>query len=97
VTDTDSSNDKQADVSGVVSGKCQAWLPTDHFEKFLVETCPNHAYPIKHNLWDYDMMKNFMALGSLTRGGEADEDPNEGSAMPFPGEDAVMMIYDEHP
>jgi hypothetical protein len=31
------------------------------------------------------MMKNFMASGSLTRGMEVDEVPNEGEAMPFPG------------
>jgi hypothetical protein len=30
---------------------------TDHFEKFLGETCPNHAYPIKHKLRDSGMMK----------------------------------------
>jgi hypothetical protein len=38
-----------------------------------------------------------MASGSLTRGMEVDEDPNEGGTTPFPGEDAVMMLYDEQP
>jgi hypothetical protein len=28
--------------------------------------CPNHAYPIKHNLKDCDMIKNFMTSESLT-------------------------------
>jgi hypothetical protein len=63
----------------------------------LEKTCPNHAYLIKHKLRDCDMMKNFMAKGSLPRGMEADEDPDEGDTMPFPGEDAVMLIYDERP
>jgi hypothetical protein len=39
------------------------------------------------------MMKNFMASGSLTRGVEVDELPNEGCATPFPREDAAMTIY----
>jgi hypothetical protein len=102
--DGNGGNRKQAVSSGVVrvtaaasSGKHQAWPPTDHFEKLLEETCPNHAYPVKHKLRDCGMMKNFMASGSLTQGMEIDEVPNEGDATPFPGEDAVMMIYDEHP
>jgi hypothetical protein len=53
-------------VTGVIdSGKSCAWLPTDHFEKLLEETCLNYAYPVKHKLRDCDMMKNFMATGSL--------------------------------
>jgi hypothetical protein len=43
------------------------------------------------------MMKNFMALGSFTQGVELNEVPNEGDMMPFPREDAVMMIYDGPP
>jgi hypothetical protein len=33
------------------------------------------------------MMKNFMASGSLARGMEVDEVPNEGDTTPFPRED----------
>jgi hypothetical protein len=43
------------------------------------------------------MMKNFMGSGSLSRGMELDEVPDEVDAVPFPGEDAVMMIYDGRP
>jgi hypothetical protein len=68
-----------------------------HFEKLLEEACPNHAYPIKHKLKDYYMLKNFMASGTLTRGIELDEVQDGGDAMPFPREDAVMTIYDGHP
>jgi hypothetical protein len=39
------------------------------------------------------MMKNFKASGSLARGMEVYEVPNEGDTTPFPEEDAVMMIY----
>jgi hypothetical protein len=82
-------------VSAVAgSGKHQARPPTDLFEKILEETCPNHAYPVKHELRDCGMMNNFMSLGSLMRGMEADKDPDEGGATPFPGEDTVMTIYD---
>jgi hypothetical protein len=82
-------------VVTIGSGKRQAWPPTDHFEKLLEEMYPNHAYPVKYKLRDYDIMKNFMVSGSLTWGMEADEDLDEGGVPPFPREDTVMMIYDE--
>jgi hypothetical protein len=97
-------NDKQAGGSNVLrvvtttgSSKHQPRLPTNHFEKLLEESCPNHAYPIKHKLMDYDMMKNFMASRSLTRGMELDEVPDGGDVTPFLREDVVMMIYDGCP
>jgi hypothetical protein len=43
------------------------------------------------------MMKNFMISGSLTRGMELDEVPDEGDTTPFPGKDAVMMMYNGRP
>jgi hypothetical protein len=48
------------------STKCQAWPPTDYFEKLLEEACPNHTYVVRHKLRDCGMMRNFMASGSLT-------------------------------
>jgi hypothetical protein len=39
------------------------------------------------------MMKNYMILGS-TQGMELDEDPGGSDMMPFPREDAIMMVYD---
>jgi hypothetical protein len=50
-----------------------------------VEACPNHVYPIKHKLADYDIMKNFMVSGSFTQGMELDEVLDDGDVMPFPG------------
>jgi hypothetical protein len=79
------------------SGKCQARTPQDHFKKLLEETCPNHAYTIKHKLRDCGMMRNFMASGSLARGMEVNEVLDEGDTMPLLKEDAVMMIYDGCP
>jgi hypothetical protein len=38
-----------------------------------------------------------MVSRSLTRGMELDEDPGRSDTMPFPGEDAVMMVNDRHP
>jgi hypothetical protein len=43
------------------------------------------------------MMKNFMISGPLTRGMELDEDPSRSDMMPFPGEDAVTIVYDGCP
>jgi hypothetical protein len=70
---------------------------TDHFERLLKEACLNHAYHIKYNLKDSDMMKNFMTSGSLTQGRELEEDPGGSDMMPFPREDAVMTFYDGRP
>jgi hypothetical protein len=84
-------------VTAASRGKCQSWLPTYHFERLLNKTCLNHTYPIKHKLKDCNMMNNFMILGSLTRGMELDEDSGESDIMPFPKEDAVMMVYNGCP
>jgi hypothetical protein len=81
----------------VGSSKHQAQPPTYQFEKLLEETCPNHAYPIKHKLKYCVMMKNFMAIGSLTQGMEVDEVPDDGGVTPFPGEDVIMTIYNRNP
>jgi hypothetical protein len=104
MADDDGGIKKLVGSSGVVhavaiggSGKRQARPPTDHFGKLLEETCPNHAYPIKHKLRDCGMMNNFLASGSRVRGMEVDEVPNEGDTMPFPGEDVVMVIYNGRP
>jgi hypothetical protein len=79
---------------GYGSGNCQARSPIDHYERLLEEACLNHTYPIKHNLNDCDMMKNFMISGSLTRGRELDEDSGESDVMPIPRENVVMTVYD---
>jgi hypothetical protein len=103
-TNHDGGNDEKADDSGVGhvataarSGKRQAQLPMDHFERLFVEAYLNHAYPIKHNLKDWDTMKNFMISGSLSWGMEHDKDPSESDTMPFPGKDVAMMVHGGHP
>jgi hypothetical protein len=100
MTSDESGNNKKAGSSDVVralaiacSGKRQAQSPMVHFEKLLEETCPNHAYPVKHKLRDYGMMKNFMASRSLTRGTKVNEVLDEGYTMRFLEEDATMMIH----
>jgi hypothetical protein len=42
-------------------------------------------------------MNNFMATRSLSRGMEVDKAPIKDDAMPFLGEDAVMMIFRRQP
>jgi hypothetical protein len=99
-TDDDGDIDKQTDNSdalrttvAVGSSKRQAPPPMGHFKKLLEETCLNHAFPIKHKLRDCGLMKSCMTSGSLPRSMEVEEDPDEGDTMPFPREDAIMMIY----
>jgi hypothetical protein len=70
------------------------WTTLRSSSRRLVQTT---LTPIKHKLKNCSMMKNFMASGSLTRGMELDEVPEEGDVTPFPREDAVMMIYDGCP
>jgi hypothetical protein len=79
------------------SSKRQARPSKDHFEKLVKESCPNHAYPIKHKLTDCGPIESFMTMGSLSRGMEVDEVPTEGDAAPCPREDAIMTIYDRRP
>jgi hypothetical protein len=62
--------------------------------RLLEGACPNHAYPMKHKLRDYNMMKNFMVPGSLNRGIGLDEVQGESDVTPFLWEDVIMMIYD---
>jgi hypothetical protein len=42
-------------------------------------------------------MKSFMTMGSLSQGMEIDKAPIKSDAVPFPREDAVMMIFGRHP
>jgi hypothetical protein len=84
-------------VTAAGNNKHQARPPTDHLERLHKEACPNHVYHVKHKLKDCGMIKNFMVLGSPAWGMELDEVPDEGDVMPFPGEDAVMKIYEVLP
>jgi hypothetical protein len=43
------------------------------------------------------MMKSFITSGSLTRDKEPVDDPDGCDMMPFPREDAVVMVYNGHP
>jgi hypothetical protein len=52
---------------------------------------------IRHKLKDCDMMKSFRISGSLTRATKLDEDPSRSNMMPFPGEDAVMIVCGGRP
>jgi hypothetical protein len=65
----------------------------DYFEKLLEAACANHAYAVKHKLKECTMMKNFMALGALSKGKKPEGEPGGKGAAPFPREEAVMTIY----
>jgi hypothetical protein len=52
------------------------------------------VYPIRHKLKECSMMKNYMTTGSLTKGKKHKDDAPGKAAAPFPGEKAVMSIYD---
>jgi hypothetical protein len=62
--------------------------PTYHFRRLLEVACPDHVYPIRHKLEDYDMMKSFMISGSFTQGIELNEDSGGSNTIPFPEEDS---------
>ena len=69
----------------------------NHFEKILKGSCPNHAFPIKHLLKDYRLMRWFLSGGSNK--GEQGKDPaptaddaeekDDGFLMP----DSCLMIF----
>jgi hypothetical protein len=58
---------------------------------------PKPCVPVKHKLMDCGVMKNFIISGFLTWGMELDEDSCGRGTMPFPGEEAVMTVYDGCP
>ena len=45
----------------------------NHFKKLLEGLCPNHAFPVKHLLKDYSLMRRFLSRGSNK--GEQGKDP----------------------
>jgi hypothetical protein len=57
----------------------------------------NHAYPVKHKLKDYGMMKIFMISGSLSWDKEPEEDPGGRGMTLSPRQDLAMMAYDGRP
>jgi hypothetical protein len=67
-------SDKEYVATARCNVKCQARPLTDHLERLLEEACPNLAYPIKHMVKDYGMMKHFMTSRSLTHDKELEED-----------------------
>jgi hypothetical protein len=71
--------------------------PIEHFKRLLEKACPNHAYPVRHKLKDYEMMRSYMTSGSLTWGAEPGKGPNRSDATPFPEEIAIMMVVGGHP
>jgi hypothetical protein len=73
--------------------KGQAWHPTDHFEKLLETTCPNHTYHVKHKLKECTMMKNYMTMETFARSKKPGGKSAGKAAAPFPKEKAVMSIY----
>jgi hypothetical protein len=73
--------------------KRQARQPTNHFEKFLKATYPNHAYPARHNIKEWSVMKHYTTMGDLTKGKKPEGDVVGKATTPFPGEEEAMPIY----
>jgi hypothetical protein len=72
---------------------------SDHFEKMLEGTCPNHAYPVKHTYKDYGLMKKFLTGGSKKGDGRKKPDPQGDDAEEkedtFLKETGCLMIFGE--
>jgi hypothetical protein len=73
--------------------KRQAWQPADHFENLLMDTFPNHAYPVRHKLKEYIMINNYMTTRAFTNDKKPEGDLAGKAAIPFPEEKAAMSIY----
>jgi hypothetical protein len=67
--------------------------PTGHYKRLLEEAYLNHAYPVRHKLKDYGMMRSFMTSRSLTWGAELDKGLDGSNTMLFPKENDVMIVY----
>jgi hypothetical protein len=51
-------------------------------------------YPIRHELKECTMMKNYMTTGTFARGKKPEGDPEGKAKAPFLEEKATMSIYD---
>ena len=69
----------------------------NHFKKLLEGSCPNHAFPIKHLLKDYGLMRRFLSGGSNK--GEKGKDPPPAADnakekdVGFPTRNNCLMIF----
>jgi hypothetical protein len=54
------------------------------------------SLPVRHNLKECSMMKNYMTTGALTKGKKPEDDAAQKATASFPGEKAVMSIYGGH-
>jgi hypothetical protein len=90
-------SDKEYIIAVGCTVKYQAWPPTDHFERLLEDACSNHAYVVKHKLKDYVMMKNFTISRFVTWDRGPEGNLCRRGVIPFPGEEAVMTVYDGCP
>jgi len=68
---------RREDTLMVATDRTGGWKPIEgtlsHFKKLLEGPCPNHAFPIKHLLKDYRLMRWFLSGGSNK--GEQGKDP----------------------
>jgi hypothetical protein len=65
----------------------------NYFKRLLEEACPNHAYPVRHELKNCDMMRCFMTSGSITWSAKLNEGSNGSDTTSFPKENVIMMVY----
>ena len=69
----------------------------NHFEKLLEGSCPNHAFPVKHLLKDYSLMRWFLSRGSNKGEHRKDPNPTTNDAKEkddgFPTLDGCFMIF----
>ena len=70
----------------------------NHFEKLLEGSCPNHAFPIKHLLKDYGLMRKFLS-GSSNKGEQGKEpaptaDDAEEKDDDFQTPDGCLMTFE---
>jgi hypothetical protein len=79
------------------NGKHSTSLPMDYFKRLLEEACPNHAYPIQHNLKECGMTRRFMTSGSLTWGAELNVGLDGSDMAPFRMENVIVMVHGGHP
>jgi hypothetical protein len=79
-------SDKELVAAAEHDFKRQARQPTDHFEKLLEATCPNHMYLVRHKLKECTMMKNYITMGTFARGKKPEGDLTGKATAPFPEE-----------
>jgi hypothetical protein len=69
----------------------------DHFQKLMDSLCQNHGFPIRHKLWECELLKRFISKPPAKKA--RPEEPTKPTEQEVPADDfpkptGFLMIFD---